>query len=127
MLAALGGRLFREAFAANTPEDMQAYLAEHFAEAALRSVLVDPACHVLVLEDGATPVGWALLVSGRSAPREASAAAPDASSGPEVEIRRFYVDARLHGGDAAPALLASVLARTRELGAAAVWLAVWEH
>ncbi len=128
MLAALSGRLFREAFAAeNTPEDMRAYLAEHFTEAALQRVLVDPACHVLVLEDGATPVGWALLLSGRSAPREASVAGPDTSPGSEVEIRRFYVDARLHGGDAGPALLASTLARVRELGAAAVWLAVWEH
>ena len=128
MLAGLAGRLFREAFAAeNTPEDMRAYLAEHFTEDALRRLLVDPACQVLVLEDGATPVGWALLVSGRSAPRDASAAARDISSGAEVEIRRFYVEARLHGGDAATSLLASVLSRARELGAAAVWLAVWEH
>ena len=82
MLAALGGRLFREAFAAeNTPEDMRAYLAEHFTEAALRRVLVDPACHVLVLEDGATPVGWALLVSGQTAPPAASHAGPDAGPG----------------------------------------------
>ncbi|HEY3587702.1 MAG TPA: GNAT family N-acetyltransferase [Myxococcaceae bacterium] len=128
MLAGLAGRLFREAFAAeNTPEDMRAYLAEHFSEDALGRLLVDPACHVLVLEDGATAVGWALLVSGRPARRDPSAAGQDAPSGPEVEIRRFYVDARLHGGDAAPALLATVLARARELGAAAVWLAVWEH
>ena len=128
MLAALGGRLFREAFAAeNTPEDMRAYLAEHFTEAALRRVLVDPACHVLVLEDGATPVGWALLVSGQTAPRAASHAGPDAAPGAEVEVRRFYVDGRLHGSDASPALLAAALARARELGAGAVWLAVWER
>src|SRR5215469_14625552 len=127
MLAALGGRLFREAFAANTPEDMRAYLAEHFTEAALRRVLVDPACHVLVLEDGATPLGWALLVSGRSAQREASLAGPAASSAAELEIRRFYVDGRLQGGDAAPALLVATLDRARALGAAAVWLAVWQH
>ena len=128
MLAALAGRLFREAFAAeNTPEDMRAYLAEHFTEAALRRALVDPACLVLVLEDGAMPVGWALLVAGRSAPREPSRTGPDASPGTELEIRRFYVDGRLHGGDAAPALLSSTLALARELGAGAVWLAVWQH
>src|SRR5262249_15075595 len=123
MLAALAGRLFREAFAAeNTPEDMRAYLAEHFTETVLRSLLLDPACSVLVLEDGATPVGWALLISGRMALPGASP-----SPGAGVEIRRFYVDARLQGGDAAPALLVSALARAGELGADAVWLAVWEH
>jgi molybdopterin-guanine dinucleotide biosynthesis protein A len=128
MLAGLAGRLFREAFAAeNSPEDMRAYLAEHFTEDALRRLLVDPASHVLVLEDGATPVGWALLVSGRAAPREPGASGHGVPSGPEVEIRRFYVDLRLHGGDAAPALLASTLSRAREMGASAVWLAVWEH
>ena len=128
MLAGLAGRLFREAFAAeNTPDDMRAYLAKHFTEDALRRLLLDPASHVLVLEDGATPVGWALLVAGRSAPRDVSAPEQGAGSVAEVEIRRFYVDATLHGGDAAPLLLASALARARELGAAAVWLAVWEH
>ena len=44
-----------------------------------------------------------------------------------MEIRRFYVEGRLHGGDAAPALLLATLATARVLGAGAVWLAVWEH
>src|SRR5512144_1805216 len=127
MLAALGGRLFHEAFAAeNTPEDMRAYLAEHFTEAALRRVLADPACEVLVLEDGGTPVGWALLVAAARAPGP-GAEQRTAGAGDEVEIRRFYVDRRLHGSDAAPALLASALQRARALGAKALWLAVWEH
>ncbi|RPH68116.1 MAG: GNAT family N-acetyltransferase [Myxococcaceae bacterium] len=126
MLASLGGRLFEQAFAAeNTPEDMRAYLAEHFTEAALQSVLRDPELHTLVLEDGATPVGWALLASGRSATRAAGGAST--TTGGEVEIRRFYVDGRLHGSEAAPALLASALARARSLGAGTVWLAVWEN
>lgn len=128
MLAELGGRLFRDAFAAeNTPEDMRAYLAEHFTEPALRRVLDDPRFHALVLEEGGTPVGWALLVSGQPALRAPEMRGSAAAPGGEVEIRRFYVDARLHGGDAAPTLLASTLARAGELGAGAVWLAVWEH
>jgi len=128
MLAELGGRLFRDAFAAeNTPEDMRAYLAEHFTEAAVRRLLERPEFHALLLEDGGTPVGWALLVSGRSGARAAEPAGPDPAPGGEVEIRRFYVDARLHGADAGPMLLASALGKTRELGAGAVWLAVWQH
>jgi len=123
MLAELGGRLFREAFAAdNTPEDMRAYLAEHFTEDALRRLLDDPDVRLLVLEDAGTPVGWAHLVAGRQAP-----GAPAPAHGGEVEIRRFYLDPRLHGGDAGPTLLASALGTARELGAGAVWLAVWER
>ena len=105
---------------------MRAYLAEHFTEAALRRVLGDPQLHTLVLEEEGIPVGWALLASGRSAPRAAGASASTTTGG-EVEIRRFYVDGRLHGSDAAPALLAAALATARSLGASAVWLAVWEH
>jgi len=128
MLAELGGRLFRDAFAAdNTPEDMRAYLTEHFTEPAVRRLLEHPDFNALVLEDAGTPVGWALLVSGRSAARAAEPARLAPAPGGEVEIRRFYVDPRLHGGDAGPTLLASSLARARELGAGAVWLAVWEH
>ena len=123
MLAELGGRLFRDAFAAdNTPEDMRAYLAEHFSEAALRRLLDDPAVYLLLLEDGGTPVGWAHLVAGPQAPR-----APVPAPAGEVEIRRFYVDPRLHGSDAGPMLLASALDTARKLGAGAVWLAVWER
>src|SRR5215468_1602506 len=100
MLAALAGRLFHEAFAAeNTPEDMRAYLAEHFTEAALARLLADRGSEVLVLEDSGTPVGWTLLVDARAA------------QGGELEIRRFYVESRLHGGDAAPSLLVAALER----------------
>ncbi|HET6982044.1 MAG TPA: GNAT family N-acetyltransferase [Myxococcaceae bacterium] len=125
MLAALAGRLFHEAFAAeNTPEDMRAYLAEHFTEAALARLLADPASEVLVLEDGGAPVGWAHLAGGGPAPRSPDAPPP---RGGELEVRRFYVEARLHGTDAAPSLLVAALERARARGAEAVWLAVWEH
>jgi len=132
MLAALGGRLFHEAFARdNTPADMRAYLAEHFTEAALARALATPGMRLLVLEDQEVPVGWALLVAGTSAPRRAepgSAKPPEpVRPGKEVEIRRFYVDRRLHGGDAAPTLMVAALAQARALGAEAVWLAVWER
>ncbi len=132
MLAELGGRLFQQAFGRdNTPGDMRAYLAEHFTEAALSRLLATPGVEVLVLEERSVPVGWALLVAGTSAPRRAELAsrAPlaPAPSGREVEIRRFYVDPALQGGDAAPALMMAVLARVRALDAEAMWLAVWEH
>ncbi len=126
MLADLGGRLFQQAFARdNTPEDMRAYLAEHFTETALRQVLSTAGAHVLVLEHESEPVGWALLVEGSSAPRRSELAPVQPRR--EVEIRRFYLEPRLQGGDAAPTLMMAALARAGALGAEAVWLAVWEH
>ena len=114
MLAELGGRLFHDAFAAhNRPEDTRAYLAEHFTEPALVRLLVDPGAHVLVLEHGGTPAGWALLLG--------------APGGTEVEVRRFYVDGRHQGGEAAVTLMAAALGRARALGAGRIWLAVWER
>jgi len=112
MLAELGGRLFREAFAhENTPEDMQAYLGRHFTPAALSALLAAPSSQVLILEEEEeVPIGWALLLSGEA-----------------VEIRRFYVDRRFQGGDAAPTLMQASLERARALGAGRIWLAVWEH
>jgi len=111
MLAELGGRLFCDAFAAdNRSEDVRDYLAQHFSPQALARVLSDASCQVLVLEDAGTPVGWAQLVAAR-----------------EVEIRRFYVDARLHGSDAAVLLMRECLDRAHALGAGSIWLAVWER
>jgi molybdopterin-guanine dinucleotide biosynthesis protein A len=136
MLAELAGRLFHDAFARdNTPADMRAYLAQHFTEAALAAILADPACQVLVLEDDAVPVGWALLVAGTSlqggvavAPAESlRKGAADSPVPRGVEIRRFYVDGRHHGGDAATTLLLAALERARALGAGELWLAVWER
>ncbi len=130
MLAEFGGRLFHDAFARdNTPGDMRAYLGQHFTEAALAATLADPACHVLVLEDDAVAIGWALLVAGTPA-RGNVAVAPGAAGVPvtrEVEIRRFYVDGRHHGGDAATTLMLAALERARALGAGELWLAVWER
>ena len=113
MLAELGGRLFRDAFAAdNRPEDTRAYLAEHFTPAALARILADPTCRVLVLEHGGRAVGWALLVTG---------------TGAGVEIRRFYVEAPFQGSDASALLMRECLDRAAALGAGSVWLAVWER
>ena len=136
MLAELGGRLFHDAFARdNTPEDMGAYLAQHFTEAALARILRDPACDVLVLEEASVPLGWALLVAGTRAPRSPAMVTPDslepgaAGVGDvrEVEIRRFYVHGRHHGEQAAATLMLAALDRARERGADALWLAVWER
>ena len=111
-LAALGARLFREAFAAeNTPQDMARYLAEHFTPEAMQAVLGDRASTVLMLEQAGGSAGWAQLVD----------------DGGALEIRRFYVDPRWQGGGAAVALMSAVLGEARVRGKERIWLAVWEH
>jgi molybdopterin-guanine dinucleotide biosynthesis protein A len=129
MLAELGGRLFHDAFAAdNRVEDTREYLAEHFTPAALARLLADPSCQVLVLEQGGMGLGWALLIAGTRAPPWAGSGEPvRRPAGSEVEIRRFYVDARLQGTDASVLLLRECLDRASALGAGSVWLAVWER
>ncbi len=137
MLAELGGRLFHDAFARdNTPADMRAYLAQHFTEAAAGGASSPtPPVRCWCSRTTRCPIGWALLVAGTSA-RGSAAVAPAESSRPgaagvpvtrEVEIRRFYVDGRHHGGDAAMTLMLATLARARALGAGELWLAVWER
>ena len=113
----------------NTPADMRAYLAQHFTEAAL----VGHPRRPRVPRAGARGRRGGRRVG---APRHrriggANSAGPEAAGVPvarEVEIRRFYVDGRHHGGDAGTTLLlASLAKRARALGAGELWLAVWER
>jgi molybdopterin-guanine dinucleotide biosynthesis protein A len=118
LLAALGSRLFQEAFAKdNRPEDMARYVGENFAVPILLRELQESGGHMLLLEQDGEPVGWAHL-------RPSSA---DGRGHHPFEIRRFYVDGRWHGTGAAAALLSAVLQQARATGADAVWLGVWEH
>jgi molybdopterin-guanine dinucleotide biosynthesis protein A len=118
LLAALGSRLFQEAFAKdNRPEDMARYLAENFAEPVLLRELRDLDAQLLLLEQDGEVAGWAHLLPS----------APGERGQRPFEIRRFYVDARWHGTGAATALLSAVLQRARAAGADAIWLGVWEH
>lgn len=118
MLAALGSRLFQEAFAKdNRPEDMARYLAENFAEPVLLRELRDLDAQLLLLEQDGEVAGWAHLLPS----------APGERGQRPFEIRRFYVDARWHGTGAATSLLSAVLQRARAAGADAIWLGVWEQ
>ena len=113
MLAALGARLFVEAFGKdNTPEDIARYLATHFTPEVMAGHLARPGCTLLVLEREGTPEGWAQLL--------------DAPGG-ALEIRRFYLDGRRHRSGAAVVLMSAALAKARAHGAGRIWLAVWEH
>ena len=111
LLAALGARLFQEAFGReNTPQDMARYLAAHFTPEVMGALLARGET-VLVLERAGTAAGWAHLLAEEGA----------------LEIRRFYVDARWQGSGAAVSLMSAVLDEAPAAGAGRLWLAVWEH
>jgi ribosomal protein S18 acetylase RimI-like enzyme len=120
MLRDLAARTFYDAFAAtNTPENMEAYMAEAFTPARIASELADPYATILIAEVEGVPVGYARLGGGE---------APDCvSARPAMEIVRLYVEQRCHGGGVAHALMQACLDEARRAGCRGVFLGVWEH
>lgn len=120
MLAALGARLFRLAFASeNTLEDMAAYLAAAFGPAQQHLELSDAATCTLIVESNDSQIGYAQVRFGRTTARILPAQ--------QAEIARFYIDPDWHGRGVAAALMDACLESAREWGADAVWLGVWER
>jgi ribosomal protein S18 acetylase RimI-like enzyme len=124
MLTELGARTFYEAFApTNTPESMEAYMSGAFTEEQLSSELADPLATFLIAEIGRTPVGYVKLLTGD---------APDCvkdhvDKAPPIEIVRFYVDRKFHGGGAAHVLMQACFDHAKQSGLRTIFLGVWEH
>ena len=127
-LSRFAARVFEATYAhANTPENMRAYLAQHFGEAQQAAELADPSLETLLVErsgeregDGERKlVGFAQLRGG-PAPSSVSAAMP-------VEIARIYVDHALHGMGVGASLMRACIDAARARGSDALWLGVWEH
>lgn len=121
LLTALGRRTWTETFGpANAPEDLAAYLDAAFTADVQQAELVDPLLTYLLAQDSTgTAVGYALLRRGRSSP---SITDPTA-----IEIQRFYVLGTHHGSGVAPALMTACLRLATALGAASVFLGVWQE
>jgi diamine N-acetyltransferase len=111
-LADLAARVFLETFAAdNDPKDLAMYVAEAFHEEQQRRELADPAIVTFVAEGEGALAAYAMLKLGEG----------------ELEIARFYVDRRFHGGGLAGRLMETVLDHARGLGVKKLWLGVWER
>jgi ribosomal protein S18 acetylase RimI-like enzyme len=118
-LAALGARTFEEAFAAqNRPEDMTAYLANTYSEPLQRRELEDPDVVTLLVAESERLIAFAQM---RRGPVPQCVSDPDA-----IEIARFYVDQQRHGRGVAQTLMDEVIDVAGSLGAATIWLGVWE-
>lgn len=120
-LAALAGRSFRSAFAAeNAPADIDAYVSEAFSPDKLRRELAD-ARNVFLLAGtaGNEIAGYAKL---RIGPADVSVGGPD-----PVEIERLYVDPETIGRGIGATLMRACLDEAAARGHRTVWLGVWVH
>lgn len=112
-LAALAERTFRETFAKdNRAEDMDRFTKSVYGEDKQRREIEDPAMVTLLAERDGAMIAFAQL---KRLDEE------------DVEILRFYVDARWHGQGVAQELMRATEDAARELGATTVRLGVWER
>jgi ribosomal protein S18 acetylase RimI-like enzyme len=127
-LAAFAARLFRETYGpaadpglsgGSRPEDVEAYVAPHFAPALQTAELADPALTTFVAE---TDAGAIAAYAQLRAPSPHPAAPPGAA-----ELARFYVDWPWQGRGVAGALMAALVDAARAAGARALWLAVLQR
>lgn len=120
MLVGLATRTFCDAFAeANSPENLEAYLAANFSPAAIAAELADPRANFLIAEVEGTPAGYAKLL--RTEPPECVRARP------AIEIVRLYVEQRYHGAGIAHALMQACFDKAKAGAARGLFLGVWEH
>ena len=113
-----------------TPQTSAEFLATHIATRldpdSFRRHLADPACTVLLAEDGSggDPVGYTMLISGEPSDDDV---ARSIRLRPTVSLERCYVHPDHHGSGVAAHLMAATLEAAAGTGAAGVWLGVSEE
>lgn len=123
MLAALGARLFRQAYGVTHPEPaLTPYLTRAFDPTQLTIELGTSDVTVFLATDHADrAIGYAYL-------RRSVHPWPDHLPGSRpAEILRFYVDQDAHGGGIGRALMEACEAETRAMGCDLLWASVWEE
>jgi ribosomal protein S18 acetylase RimI-like enzyme len=119
-LAEFAARTFADAFGAhNTPENMALYLAKTYGASQQAGEIANPAMTTILAECEGQLAGYAQLRQG-PVPESVTGNSP-------IELLRFYVDRPWHGRGVARALLEAVDDEAMRLGAAVLWLAVWER
>lgn len=119
-LAAFAAHTFVDTYGKdNTAENLRLHLESSYAPALQSRELHDPDVATLLALDGAEIAGYAQVRRGP---------AVDCVRGDApVELHRFYVARRWHGGGIARPLLARACDAARRFGGTSVWLKVWER
>lgn len=119
-LSAFATRTFVDTYGAyNHPDNLRLHLAASYTVARQREELDDPRVVTLLAHSDGQLAAFAQLRRSE---------APDCvTCDAAVELHRFYVDRIWHGQGISHALLAQVRRAARALGAATLWLKVWER
>jgi ribosomal protein S18 acetylase RimI-like enzyme len=119
-IASLGRQTFRDAFGAdNQPEDMQAYVSEHFSPSRIEGEMKSPDSTYLLAILGDRLIGYALLRKGGNA-QLAGVADP-------IELARIYILKAYLGRGYGSLLMQACLGEAGRAGHDAIWLGVWQQ
>ncbi len=110
---------FQQAYENNfDPEDLAIYLAENFTPEQMQREISEPAARFLILDDNDDIAGYIKLFHGE----------PPVGVVHEntVELVRIYADPDRIGQGLGAQLMQAAIELALSLGAASIWLAVWE-
>jgi diamine N-acetyltransferase len=123
-LAVLGAQLFEQSFgAANTPQNMRAYVSSAFVEGRQLADLEDPSIRIWLAEAASgEPIGYAQIRLGAVPPASAAILSEQ-----PAELVRLYADHAWHGRGVGAALLRACTDACSDSGADVLWLGVWQE
>jgi diamine N-acetyltransferase len=118
-LSEFSSAAFYDAYAyANTPEDMQQYVAEHFSEEEILKEIETRNTFIFLAMLNGKIVGYVKL---------GTATSPEQLNGkPAIEIERFYVDKKLQSQKIGSALMHHILQFAKAQSKEVIWLGVWK-
>jgi ribosomal protein S18 acetylase RimI-like enzyme len=118
-LAEFSSAAFYDAYAyANTPEDMQQYIAEHFSGEEIRKEIGTKNTFIFLAMLDEKIAGYVKL---------GTATSPEQLGGkPAIEIERLYVDKKLQSQKIGAALVAHLIQFSKSQGKKVIWLGVWK-
>ena len=119
LLAELGARTFREAFAPFLPpSDLESYVTAMYNPALQTEELANPLRKFLIVEHDGAAAGYALLLA-----HELNPAAPCENP---VELERLYLLQSSVGRGLGSLLMRACIEESRRGGHTSMWLQVWE-
>lgn len=120
LLAELGAETFSDSFALdNTPEDMQAYLAQSFSPELQAAELAEPGSIFLIAEAGGQTAGYARLLE--------APVPPGVTGERPLELVRIYARKAWIGHGVGSTLMQACLDEAARGGYDTLWLGVWER
>jgi len=120
LLAALGARLFEDAFGAmNDPDDLRLHLARTYSPGLQLTELRDVNRATWIAEANGEAVGYAM------ARRESRS--PHVEAQHPAEVQRIYADRSWHGRGVGAALLRACVEESGAWGCDVLWLGVWKQ